>query len=573
MAKSRVPDLTFPEAKFNAHQIPWDLSYMLYKDAAGIPAREFGALGNRQRGTLLEKRQPLVFRLHQILQAKIVSGTSRATLDHYLYALRIFFRWADAFNITPTIASVEGDFLHWSEHLLQQPSSTRSIQTAYDYARTLGNLFDELCDSKVKLLSRTHFPRKSLMSSKKKTIGKETDKQNISDTFVFGRFLIDVINGLTAEAIFGDLPVRIRLRSGQSLEEWSGLMPAENVKSLSSTAPSWDRRRITEKRKKWNDDRSLRTRHTLTTLRVEAELLTFMACSGMNLSQARTLQVGQFNYASSHNGYEVRRIFKDRRRGEVEFSIYSEYRHIFERYLEWRKAVFPTDERLFPRWNYHGKSDAADTPFNSVRTRCKRLGIKFCGAQILRNTQINWLLRRTSDTKLTAEMAQHAEQTLIRVYEKPNHQRAINEISRFHSISDPAMAAAGPGVCAGKKPEPFDESPSDAPKPDCVSPAGCLFCQHQRDLDTEDHVWSLASYRYLKSLELSKYRPPQKDNAQHPAKAAIDRLSEKLKVIREIDSRRNEWVEEASTRVVEGTYHPAWDVFIQLTENRNGYQD
>ncbi|MGF6853938.1 hypothetical protein [Paraburkholderia sp. CI3] len=169
---------------------------------------------------------------------------------------------------------------------------------------------------------------------------------------------------------------------------------------------------------------------------------------------------------------------------------------------------------------------------------------------------------------MTAEMAQNAKETLLRTYEDPNHQLAAVEISHFHSISDPTIVPPGPGACIDQSPEPLPNAPSGAPRPDCVSPAGCLFCQHQRDLDEENYVWSLASYRYLKSLELSKYRPPNKRQDPHPAALVISRIGAKLDALRSIDSRHAQWVNEALTRIDEGVFHPAWDGFIQLTEIR-----
>jgi hypothetical protein len=268
------------------------------------------------------------------------------------------------------------------------------------------------------------------------------------------------------------------------------------------------------------------------------------------------------------DGYQVRRLYKDRRKGDVEFQIYREYREFLERYLLWRDALFPLDDRLFPLWSSDGAADPIRIGFQAITRRCKKLGIRYFGPRILRHTRINWLLRHTKDPGVTAEMAQHAKETLISTYETPNQQLAAIEISRFHLMSDPALASPGPGVCAGNHASPVINAPPEAPRPDCIGPAGCLFCQQQRDVDSEDHAWSLASYRHLKSLELSKYRPPRAAQGQHPAALVISRVSAKLDALRAIGPQRARWVDEALARIAEGVFHPAWDGFIRLAEIR-----
>ena len=115
------------------------------------------------------------------------------------------------------------------------------------------------------------------------------------------------------------------------------------------------------------------------------------------------------------------------------------------------------------------------------------------------------------------------------------------------------------------------EIPQNAPHPDCINAAGCLFCTQHRDIDSEDHVWSLSSLRYLKSLELARYRPPsagKQSPLEHPALLAIDRLTAKLRFFEESSEIRKLWVEEARERLAEGEHHPAWDGFIRLAEWR-----
>src|SRR3546814_1685373 len=84
----------------------------------------------------------------------------------------------------------------------------------------------------------------------------------------------------------------------------------------------------------------------------------FISQTGMNLAQAHNIKVGDFHYSSYLDGYQVRRRYKARRHGDVEFYIYEDYRAHFERYLEWRRAIFPDDSDglMFPLVRVGGRS-------------------------------------------------------------------------------------------------------------------------------------------------------------------------------------------------------------------------
>jgi hypothetical protein len=107
---------------------------------------------------------------------------------------------------------------------------------------------------------------------------------------------------------------------------------------------------------------------------------------------------------------------------------------------------------------------------------------------------------------------------------------------------------------------------AQAPKPDCEGAAGCLFCLHHRDLRTFDYVWSLLSFRYLKSLELARHRIEKAGSPAHPAHVLIERITQKIQAMTDSDAQFAEWVSEALTRMTEGDFHPYWAGFIDVTE-------
>jgi hypothetical protein len=108
--------------------------------------------------------------------------------------------------------------------------------------------------------------------------------------------------------------------------------------------------------------------------------------------------------------------------------------------------------------------------------------------------------------------------------------------------------------------------PKDASPPDCVRASGCLWCEHHRDIDSQDHVWALGSFRHLKVIEISNYKGPLEAETRHPAQHAVDRLSEKLRWFKDSNERRRSWVDEAFARIEEENYHPDWTTLIEAAE-------
>jgi hypothetical protein len=229
--------------------------------------------------------------------------------------------------------------------------------------------------------------------------------------------------------------------------------------------------------------------------------------------------------------------------------------------------MYPEDGLLFPLKSHFQRAVTSSPRFSATRKILEKLQVPYITPRDLRLAKINWLLRKTRDPEITAEMGQHEEATLLRTYEQPHHQAAASELSRYHQRNDPAFAPPGPGVCIKPTPSNVFDAAKGTPKADCVNPAGCLHCQHQRDIADLDHVWSLVTYRYLKSLELAAHRPTRSAREKHPAQLTMDVLTGKL------DSFKGTpefalWVDESLIRIEEGNYHPKWDGFVKLMEIR-----
>lgn len=569
MSDLQLPDLTFPEVTYGKDETPWDLSCLLYIGGANTDARKVrGLIESGKLGDPLVIRVELVLKIHEVLSNNLGRGGRRATVISEIAVIRKFFGWADTIKSPLDIEALSSSYLHWTDALLHRVrvGNGLSERTAHDQGARLGRIIDKVLGRSKPIAKTTRLqkPKKS-----QRAVSARSDKQNLEDTFAFGRLLLDIADGLDLDAVWGSLPVRIPLRDGMILEEWSGLKRPETRRELSKKYPMQAKYQAIQseiKRAKYEADRTLRTRYSLVNLRICSEMFMLMAQPAVNLAQVHQLRMDQWRFNASTHGYEVR-TYKHRRQGSVVFEIYSNYRAIFDKYLAWRRAIFPNDPDglLFPLIG-KGRHSAKVPSFDPIKNRCKRAGIKYIPPSVLRNTNVNWMLRRTNNPDLTAEEKQHSAKTLIDVYEKPSLQRAMVQLKGYWAKHDPAQVAAGPGLCDGNRPEPIPDIPATATRPDCQTPAGCLFCTSQRDIDSLDHVWSLASYRLLKTIELVDHRQPEsrKDPPRHPAELAIDRVTAKLAFIRNSSSERESWVKEALLLVEEGRYHPDWAAMIEV---------
>ena len=570
MPKLRIPDLTFPEIPLNETEEPWDMRMFLYRGASAYRKIEVrSAIDAGVFGQPIVERLPLVVALHDQVSAGIAKGGSKKTLENVMTALRDYYRYVDGAGLDdPTLENAAYLYINWLEWCAVRVATNQLKDSSrYRTGVTAGSPLAKAIGKTDSILFRS---AKLERKSRKKSLYKASDKQNLEDTFAMGHALLDICNSLSEEAIRGKLPVLIAFRDGQTYEDWCGHRRKSADEMLRDRkAGGWRRTfRAIERRREEEKDRGNHKRFSVINARLDAELLIFIAQTGMNLTQAWKMKMGDFRYESISDGYGVRR-YKNRRLGEVEFHIYSEYRQHFDRYLKWRASVFSSSpsDLLFPYLNKRGgPSNHNKRTFKEFEPRLIAAGVKLIRPQMLRKTRINWMLRQTNDPSLTAEAHGHSVEVLHDEYERPHHQRALVEATRFWSENDPAIAPPGPGACVKASPEMVPDARNEAPKPDCKAPDGCLFCLHQRDLDTLDHVWSLASLRYLKSLELARDTIFTSDSEKHPSRVVIERITEKLSWYAQSNAERATWVEEVTLRMLEGRHHKRWSGWIALAE-------
>lgn len=589
-----IPDLTFPRLSFGTTQVPLDLRHHLYKGLSEVNvevARD--AIIRRQGGKADLKRLPLILAIHGAIQTRITLGSPIDTVRNLCRSLRYFFAWCDNNERSATTETIVEDFLLWAEYLLSRtkanPTRTHGkttsfpvarksrgserldvikAQTACDFAAFVSRVLAEALGMTRPLIRYTRLPE---AARKERKPYSNSDKVSFDSASQFGSTLLNICDELTLEKTLGPLPVTIRLRDGQELSEWCKMQPPEKLKSLNGLRPVAEKNIVLRNRKAWEEDRTVRTRHPVVNLRIECEMLIFLSQTGMNLAQANMLGREKFSYRTQGDDVIVTTSYKGRRGGIVKFKVFREYRPLFKRYLAWIEHFVPakSDDRLFPFY-YPSAIPAPDRAPNLSSTRIKmsQLGIEFIGPKKLRNLRVNWIRTYTGSDLIAAESAQHTLGTLRNIYAKPNHAIAAQEIAKYHRSNHASREAPAPGKCINKSntPTAIAGMPSGVAPPDCVSPSGCFFCVYHRDISSQDYMWSLASYRRLKILEVATLRPSQANTSQSAAEIVVERATMKLDAIAASSAIRKLWVDEALNRLREGNYHPYWAASITMLE-------
>lgn len=559
-----------------------DLTRFLYRGGASLRANlAFQRIADGVLGEPQVERLELLQAVKEELENRLHAGQSANSVPHYLATLTGFLRFLDEGQRSFSLAKLEFNFLEYAEYLFvksRSKGSKLSSKSAYTKAATLSSIFGSILGipSTVRLVNRT---RLRAGKGGAKAVSRSAEKQNLEATFKQGNFLVDIAEGLSKEAIYGPLPIKISIRAG--LIEGDEVLLHAGLQDLDlGDAPKsgWTykkkvRYREALQRREAVSDISPRKygakRWHLVNLRVQAEFLIFLAQTGMNLTQAKELGRGALKYKPLGDSWQVR-CYKSRRGGEVSFRIYKSYKPFLEQFRAFVNHFFPDSQYFFPQFDNHGERESSSrtgvTHFSILRQLFKEHGLSWITPRELRNTRVNWLLRRSGDPELTADMAQHTREVLKDQYERPSQQRAMAEVTQFWNKHDPIKqgelkASVISSSCNGE-PESVADRPELIVEPNCVNPSGCLWCKHHRDVDSEDYVWSISSFRHLKVIEASMTL----NRDEVPSDVVVGRLSEKLSWFKNSSSKRADWVSEAQERIEEGDYHPNWAPIIELLE-------
>jgi len=196
------------------------------------------------------------------------------------------------------------------------------------------------------------------------------------------------------------------------------------------------------------------------------------------------------------------------------------------------------------------------------------LGRPFVPASVLRTCALNKVLQEGGNIDDVLKLGQHSRRTFFRSYFLPNHQLASKEWSDFFKfVNDRRKAALVFGGCSGESGKKIPIVAGGSPEPDCINPAGCLFCVHYRGEESMDYIWALLSYKKLKCLEYACSKAAALSDSITPLEGLLARIADVESQFM-VKAALQESHSEASERILEENYHPYWRGFIELLERQ-----
>jgi len=580
---SDLPDLKVRHKKVEDHA-RFDLRRFLYVPPPARNGRAWGAKWflNKidQEGLKPEKmeRLSLLVELKEYFEEKLTMGGSVRSQETYLSQVQHFFNFSDQTGRPVTFEYLANCYLEYCEYLIQcysMPSPCLNQDSAYGYAVSLSAIFAELLglNSGRDLVSRTRLrPRKKMPT----VFGREADKQNLEDAQKMGGFLVDLVKGITKESVLGQFPIRVPIRKGV-VENDEIIIGEPKISNEVSALLSRPFDSLTGKQKKAVRQVCRRResvdciagtrRWQYVNLRVQAEFLIFIAQTGMNVKPAKDLLRGEFRYKNMGDSLQVK-VYKHRRGGEQTFPIYRSYKPYFQRFLSFVNYFFPESELMFPHFDQVGSlSESRRWNQEPLRKLLATHGLPWVPPKTIRGSRVNWILRESVfDFELTADMHQHHQETLHRHYDVSSGHRASAEITNYWReldtllLGDPKGSLIA-GQCSGD-PTPIEGKPPEVVDPNCSSQSGCLWCKNMRAVNTEDYVWSLVSFRRLKTIEAAGVMTTDKT----PVDFVVDRLNQMIAWFREQGGEQAKWVKRSEMRMDEADYHPNWIGILDFLE-------
>ncbi len=548
MTTHSLPNLVIkhPSIPYNTLSV-WNLTPFIYIGGARI--KRIGKWPSSVENLpIASERIKAIHTLKEHAIGLLNSGYSSESVKMYLTQLKAFIVFVDENNLSLTTAkAIDKALYDYAEHKFNLVNNkVISMRSAYRQAGSLQNIFAGAFEE---VSFEVKFTRLHRATRATRATSRQVEKVMLSDATKLSRFCFDIANNFDHESLTsGNIPIKIKVRD-------------ELVKDLVSLTPQ-KHNSITTSGDFINTHAYQAFNH-----RVSAEFMIFLAVTTQNIEIAHNLRSEKFSFKPIGEKYEVRE-FKHRKGGEILFKIPKAYKPYFDLYLDFIHKYAPESKQLFPflkkRTGYIKRSSQSIITFKSL---CKSNNIPWTPPREFRKIGENIIMRLSLDERVTADHANHSIATFRERYEFPSLQRTMIEVGRFWSKNDPLIHGA-PKVslfntpCSGS-PKEIKDSTDRLPKPDCITPTGCIGCTHYRDEDSLDYVWNLHSFKYLKIIESSLHR----SNEEKPSNIAIDWANHKINWFKNSkNSKHKEWTKEVEMRINEGHYHSTWSRKIKKYE-------
>lgn len=540
----QLPDLIIRHHRIeNPDNQKWNLMPFIYKGGTKVFFRKTDT-------NLEDKLGKLPFQPYRVTVAEAIKeyaeefldvGKSLITIASYLSSLKLFFSYLDDNNIQfDTSYMVRHSLFAYSEYRFNRANLGLILhQTAYSSVASISMVLNDIYEGLEFEINKTR-----LKSEKKirTAISYQADKVLMTDAQRLAKFCFELIKNFDPKSLrSGRLPIVVKLNNLRVNLTPARKIPVIVEKNFISTEA-----------------------YLAFNFRISSEVMIFLAITIQNQTQVYHLKRSAFDFKSLGDNYEIRE-YKERRGGEVLFKIPKIYKPHFEKYLLFLDEYASKSEWLFPYLEkYKGFRRRTDSETGKLSRLCSRLDITWVKPSNFRKIGENILMRLSNDEETAADFANHSVMTFRESYELPSLQRAMIEVTRFWNENDSATTGESTvslfnSPCNGI-PEVTGNGVKALPRPDCITPMGCINCHHYRDEESLDYIWGLYSFRYLKIIESSSHRTKDKK----PSNIAIDWANLKINWFKNtIKIEYQEWVEESEIRIEEGDYHPSWSQKIQ----------
>lgn len=541
---NELPDLTIKHRRIeNPDSSIWNLTPLVFEGGSKIILRGPNTDAQKSLDKLALKHHQIsmisLFKEHA--ESMIDFGRAVRSVASEIGHLKTMFHYLDKNQFRlDSVGNVRQALFEYSEHQFTRVNlKLIKLQSAYSSIRAIGAFLNGVFDGLEFEISETRIKHKR---TSPRLMGREAEKVMLSDAQKLANFCFEITKNFEPTVLrSGNLPILLEANK-QEINLTPGRKEPAHVDS----------------------DFKQTSACLAFNIRVSAEVFIFLGMTLQNQAPTYNLKRVAFAYKPLGDTYEVRE-YKNRRGGEVLFKIPKPYKPYFEKYLSFMEDYAPDSVWLFPYLKRcEGFRKRTDSPTNKFRKLCARHKIPWVKPSAFRKIGENILMRLANDEQTAADYANHAVLTFRQSYEFPSLQRAMIEIGRFWNGSDP-LSHGEPKIslfnspCNGM-PLPIDDATNKLPRPDCITPTGCIGCLHYRDEESFDYVWGLQSFKFLKIIESSSHRTKE----DKPSNISIDWVNMKIKWFKNSEKpEHQEWVEEASMRVEEGDYHPTWSRKIE----------
>ena len=512
-------------------------------------------------GLSVRKRIPVVSSIYEFMLSREKSGISMRSAGAELNAIRKFWHFCEAANLSLEQKNKKGFGLalfEWKEALSKDIRANRLTErSARGYISMVSKLLAAAIDiSSEELLGRRHSTRRAKIQST------EHEKVDIKAVDRFLEDLTDICEAFNESRLLAPWPLPINFRDGSvAFYSQGGRKPLLDTPSQDAL-----RHRATHMR---SVDITLRRRAL--TVRVQAEFLRFIGMTGMNLTPVKELNLSDVTFKSISGEYIVSG-FKNRSGSNVQFRIPTNYRPQFENWLTFRRTAFNwiKSEKLFPFLDLNGEESScgAERGFRGVVAIMRKASrpyfhprnLRYCRAQKALRTVISG-----ADIRKVAQDLQHSLPTLLQSYTRGSLATASLELGTYlATIPERAKAQrirAGGACAAPKEPLPIVE-PNLAATPDCIHPAGCYFCQHFRAIESYDGIHAMLSYKEY--LRLRAGKTPSNMRSWESVAPIISRIDAFIDQICSSNPERAKDVNVVKLALNNGDIHPFWRGWTEL---------